>query len=108
MKRPLFAMLCGLSVLSLADSAWAGGDPVAGKAASVICAGCHGANGEGRPAAAGLPAYPRLAGQIEGYLVQAIGDYNNGVRTNPLMGAMVKSLQPQDVANVAAYYAALK
>lgn len=110
MKRPLFAMLAGLSALTLAANAWAGGDPVAGKAAAVICAGCHGVNGEGRPAmaAAGLPAYPRLAGQIEDYLVQTIGDYKNGVRTNVLMGAMAKSVQPQDVKNIAAYYAALK
>lgn len=108
MKRPLFAILCGLSALSLAGNAWAAGDPIAGKAAAVICAGCHGANGEGRAAAAGLPAYPRLAGQIEGYLIQTMGDYNSGVRTNPLMGAMAKSLRPQDIPNVAAYYAALK
>jgi len=79
------------------------GDAAAGKSKSEACAGCHGNAG----VSLGL-AGPTLAGQDEGYLVEALMAYKTGKRNNALMKAMVASLSDGDIANVAAYYAGLK
>lgn len=84
------------------------GDAAAGKAKAPLCAGCHGVNGEGKPAANGQPAFPALAGQIEDYLVKSVKDYRSDARVDPLMGAIAKGLSDEDIANLAAYYASLK
>jgi cytochrome c553 len=79
------------------------GNAAAGKSKSEACAGCHGNAG----VSLGL-AGPTLAGQDEGYLVEALTAYKTGRRNNALMKAMVASLSDGDIANVAAYYAGLK
>ncbi|HUX73351.1 MAG TPA: c-type cytochrome [Steroidobacteraceae bacterium] len=69
------------------------------------CAACHGANGLG-VAAPLLPKPPILAGQHEDYLVQALTQYRDGRRNNPIMMGMAKSLaSAADVRIVAAYFA---
>ncbi len=77
----------------------AAGDAVAGKAKSVMCAGCH-----GREGISVSPRYPNLAFQREAYLAKAINDYRSGVREEPMMLLMVGALTDEDVANLAAYY----
>ena len=76
------------------------GNATAGKAKSTTCVACHGADGNGN-----IPLYPRLAGQYEDYLRKALQNYQSGARTNPIMGGMAKPLSPQDIADLAAYYA---
>ncbi len=76
------------------------GDATAGKAKSVTCAACHGADGNGN-----ISLYPRLAGQHQDYLRKALGDYQSGARKNPIMGGMAKPLSSQDVADLASYFA---
>ena len=51
------------------------GDPSAGKAASALCAGCHGEQG-----VSVNPAWPSLAGQDAQYLAGAIKAYKDGSR----------------------------
>jgi len=101
MKR----VILGAAVLVLFGTigiAQAAGDATAGKAKSTSCAGCHGANGEGKG------SYPALAGKSEAELAQALHDYKSGKRSNPIMKSFANQLSDQDIANVAAYYASLK
>jgi cytochrome c553 len=101
MKRTLLTL--GIVALSLhAGAVLAAGDAQAGKAKAASCAGCHGANGEGKD------PYPKLAGKSEDEIVKALKEYKAGTRTNAVMKALVKPLSDQDMANLGAYYASLK
>ena len=86
--------------LLFASSAMAG-DVAAGKAKSAICAACHGANGISMN-----PMWPNLAGQQELYLAKQIKAFRDGTRTDATMAPMVAALTDDDIANLAAYYAA--
>ena len=79
------------------------GDAAAGKAKSMTCAGCHGANG-----ISNNPMWPNLAGQKQAYLASALQMYRDGRRKNAMMSAMAKNLTDADIANLAAYYSGLK
>jgi hypothetical protein len=75
-----------------------------GKAkAEQVCSACHGKDGN-TPVD---PSYPRLAGQHEDYLRQALTDYRSESRKNAIMAAQAKALTKQEVRDVAAYYASL-
>lgn len=79
------------------------GDPVAGKEKSVVCAGCHGADGQA------IGVYnPNLAGQQEIYIVVQLQNFRSGKRISEMMLPMSKILNDQEIANLAAYYAGLK
>jgi len=79
------------------------GDPVAGKAKAMSCAGCHGVNGISNNG-----MWPNLAGQKEAYLASQLQMFKDGRRNNAMMSAMSKGLSDADIANLAAYYAGLK
>ena len=79
------------------------GDPVAGKAKSMSCAGCHGMNGISNNG-----MWPNLAGQKAPYLVSQLKMFRDGKRDNPMMTAMAQGLSDTDIENIAAYYASLK
>lgn len=89
-----------LLALGLALPAAAGGDPARGKQKAEVCAACHGADGNS-PA----PAFPRINGQHEDYLVQALKDYKAGKRKNPIMAAQVENLSREDMRDLAAWFA---
>ena len=76
------------------------GIPSTGKDQSVACSACHGEDGNSAD-----PNFPRLAGQYQSYLIKAIQDYQNGKRTNPIMGGMAQTLSEQDIENITAFYA---
>jgi cytochrome c553 len=79
-------------------------DPQAGKEkATTICAACHGPEGVGI-----APTFPNLAGQHAGYIAAQLAAFKAGKRQDPSMTAMVAPLSDQDMANLAAYYAAQK
>lgn len=86
-------------VLALASPAM-GGDAVRGKEISSTCAACHGADGN-----SATVEFPRLAGQHEDYLRQALSDYKAGKRRNPIMAAQVENLSKRDIADLAAWFA---
>ena len=79
------------------------GDPAAGKAKSMTCAGCHGINGISNNG-----MWPNLPGQKEPYLVSQLQQFRAGERKNAMMTAMAKGLSDADIANLAAYYSSLK
>jgi cytochrome c553 len=67
------------------------------------CVNCHGPGGKGE-----LPVYPYLAGQHASYLVNALGQWKSGQRSNDPSGqmqAIASRLSAADIAAVAAYYA---
>ena len=75
------------------------GDAEAGKAKSAPCAACHGADGNSVN-----PEWPKLAGQGAPYLVDQLGLFKDGTRSNPLMAPQAAALSEQDMHDIAAYY----
>lgn len=71
-----------------------------GKALAGDCARCHGDDGN-----ATTPGMPSLAGQQPHYLVIAIHEYLNGVRTTDPMHSLLRRLNKLDVESVALYFA---
>jgi cytochrome c553 len=67
------------------------------------CDRCHGVNGNSTD-----PRIPALAGQRAGYLEKVLDAYRTGARRSPEMAAMSEVLSPNDVRNLAAYYARQK
>ena len=91
-----------LALLALAGAARATGSVAAGKARAPMCAACHGLDGRSQ-----MPEAPNLAGQVEGYLGAQLMAFKSGERHNEQMAIIVKALSPQDVEDLAAYYASL-
>ena len=93
--------LVALSVLCFMVPAAGAADVDAGKArAAAVCAACHGANG-----VSVADAIPNLAGQKPAYLEAQLRALKDGSRKNPVMNAIASQLSPDDIANVAAYFA---
>jgi cytochrome c553 len=86
-------------VLGCASGAMAG-DAAAGKAKTLICSACHGADGNSAAA-----TFPKLAGQNEKYLIKQMMDIKNGARPVPTMAGQLDSMSDEDIANIAAFYA---
>jgi cytochrome c553 len=105
-KVNVAAIMLGAGVMVVGTSLAADPDVDAGKAKFTLCAGCHG--GDGRSGA--LPEYPKIAGQNEKYLVNALKAYKSGRRTGTyaaLMAATANNLSDSDIENLAAYLASL-
>ena len=96
--KQLFLAIMLASAFNMQASA--GGDPVAGKEKSAVCAGCHGVDGN-----SSIGANPRLAGQYESYLYHALKEYKEGRRESLLMAGMVANLTDQDMKDLAAWFA---
>jgi cytochrome c553 len=62
------------------------------------CAQCH---------AQSSGVFPRIVGLSSYYLDKQMHDFASGVRTNPIMTPIAKGLSPEEVADVAAYYASV-
>jgi cytochrome c553 len=88
-------------VTTLASTAQAA-DIDAGRAkAQTVCAACHGAAG----VSVG-DAIPNLAAQRPAYIEGQLKALKDGTRKNPVMNAIASQLSADDMANVAAFYAA--
>ena len=72
-----------------------------GRSLAYTCMGCHGIP-EYRNA---YPAYrvPKIGGQSEEYLTNALNEYKRGTRRHPTMEAQAKSFSDEDIANLAAF-----
>ena len=100
--------LLGLAVataLIAATSAHAEGDKAAGRKLIYTCAGCHGVPGYSNA----YPQYPvpKIAGQNEQYIINALHGYKSGDRKHPTMDAQGQSLSDTDIQNIAAYLSSL-
>jgi cytochrome c553 len=82
------------------------GDAKRGHELTFTCKGCHGVTGYKNA----YPNYhvPRIAGQHEQYLINALTGYREGTRKHPTMQAQAQSFSAQDIADIAAYLASLK
>ena len=89
-----------------AAPAAAKGNAARGRELVFTCKGCHGVTGYKNA----YPNYhvPRIAGQNEQYLVNALTGYRQGTRKHPTMQAQAQSFTEQDIADIAAYLASLK
>jgi cytochrome c553 len=106
MRRFLPALTGAALALSLLAPAHAAGNAEDGAVLAFTCSGCHGI-AEYRNA---YPSYhvPKIAGQNEAYLVNALKAYKSGDRRHPTMTAQASSFSDQDIADLAAYFAARK
>ena len=75
------------------------GDAEAGAGKVVMCAACHGADGNSL-----APTFPKLAGLGAPYLNKQMRDIRSGLRPVALMAGQVDNLSDQDLADIAAYY----
>ena len=89
-----------------APAAPSAGDATRGKGLTYTCRGCHGLTGYKNA----YPSYrvPKLGGQSETYLNNALKEYRGGKRKHPTMQAQAESFSEQDIADIAAYLSSLK
>lgn len=82
------------------------GDATRGKGLTYTCRGCHGVTGYKNA----YPSYhvPKLGGQSETYLNNALKEYREGKRKHPTMQAQAESFSEQDIADIAAYLSSIK
>lgn len=73
------------------------------KQGTPACQSCHSADGGGM-ATGGIP---RLAGLSETYLERQLMNFRSGKRKSPIMQPIAASLSEKEVAQLAAYFAAL-
>jgi cytochrome c553 len=73
-----------------------------GREKASVCAACHGQQG-----VSNAGNWPSLAGQHRDYLENVLGQYKSGARKDPVMAGQVMNLTDDDIADLAAYFAAL-
>ena len=79
-------------------------DLAKGQAAAMLCAACHGGDGN-----SAIAINPSLAGQHSQYITKQLMNFKSGERNNAVMKGMVATLATDDdMKNVAAYFAAQK
>jgi cytochrome c553 len=83
------------------------GDAKAAHKKVQMCEGCHGIPGY-RTAYPDVYSVPKLGGQQAAYLMRAMQAYQSGERTHPSMRGIAAGLSEQDMADIAAYYGAVK
>lgn len=98
MKILVKTLLVLLATVSVAHAA---GDAAAGKDKVMMCSACHGADGNSM-----VGTFPKLAGQGEKYLLKQLKDVQGGARQIVAMTGMLDNMTEQDLADIAAYYAA--
>ncbi|MBX9810030.1 MAG: cytochrome c [Burkholderiales bacterium] len=104
--HPALGMMLAAALITAAGGLHAAsGDPVAGKQKTSMCAGCHGIGGY-KTAFPEVYSVPKLGGQHASYIVKALQAYKSGERSHPSMRAIAAGLSDQDMADLAAYYAA--
>ena len=97
MKKTMIGLILLLSVSGPAVA----GDATAGQALTAVCTACHGADGNST-----VPTFARLAGQNERYLIKQMQDIKSGARPVPTMAGQLDPLTDEQIADIAAYYAA--
>ena len=102
-RRRGLALLAATAMLAVAQGAHAQtGNAKLGAQKAISCQACHGLDGLAK-----LPDAPHLAGQNPVYFVKAMKDYQTGARKDERMSVAVKGLKPDDLEDLAAFYAGL-
>ncbi|MYB35039.1 MAG: cytochrome c [Gammaproteobacteria bacterium] len=76
------------------------GDIESGRTKSAVCVACHGVDGNSP-----VNQFPKIAGQVPGYVADQLQAYKTGARENAVMLGFVGALSEQDMADLDAYYA---
>lgn len=79
------------------------GNPVAGKAKSQLCQGCHGVVGLSVE-----DLIPNLAGQYAVYLTKQVHNYQTFERKHQIMNAMAQTTSEEELLDISAYFASQK
>ncbi|MFT5276824.1 MAG: cytochrome c553 [Glaciecola sp.] len=92
--------------LGMSTAVFAKGDAEAGKAKSLTCSACHGADGN-----SAIPMNPKIAGQHPNYLAKQLTEFRLASRTggkegrnNAVMNGMSAALSDEDIADLSAYF----
>jgi cytochrome c553 len=101
--RMIAALPLALALLAPAGNALAAGDAAAGKEKAQQCAVCHGIDGLAK-----RPDAPHLAGESDLYLSKQLRAFRSGERQNEMMSIIAEALSDQDIADLAAWYSAIK
>lgn len=70
---------------------------------TAVCVACHAQDGNSV-----ISLNPKLAGQHPAYLEKQLADFKSGKRANPVMSGIAAALSPEDMQNLAAYFASQK
>lgn len=100
-RHLLTPALLGCSLLFATTVLAQEGDAAAGEGKASVCAACHGIDGN-----SSVPTWPNLAGQHADYLARQVMLIRDGARNVPEMTGIAAGLSDQDIADLAAYYAA--
>ena len=98
-------LLLSAAVPTLAQQPVSAGDPKEAHKKIAMCEGCHGIPGY-KTAYPQVYRVPMLGGQQEAYISSALHAYKARQRSHPSMRGIAASLSDQDIADLAAYYAA--
>jgi cytochrome c553 len=97
------AVVWALAFIWLAPTSTLAGDPLSGKVKARACIPCHGKDGLSK-----RPDTPNIAGQNPFYMDQQLKKYRSGERPDPAMNVVASSLSDEEIADLVAYYAAIK
>jgi Cytochrome c553 len=99
--RSIAILAAGLAAVPVLAHA---ADIKAGRAVAVAkCQTCHGLNG-----IATIAEAPNLAGESEIYLQAQLQAFRSGKRQQEMMSIVAKDLTDEEIANLAAWYAAIR
>lgn len=98
-----FALFAGLSLHPPWSHASPPGDKTAGAQKAAVCFGCHGRDGNSTS-----PDYPKLAGQLYGYILKETLDFKSGARKDAIMSGVIQIIpEVHDLQDIAAYFSSL-
>lgn len=100
----LHALAVAAALIAAAPRA-AAQDAKEGEKKAAMCIGCHGIPGY-QASFPEVHRVPLIAAQTAPYIAASLAAYKKGDRKHPTMRAIAESLSDQDIADVAAYYAA--
>ncbi len=102
-KTILLATFAGVALSMGSAHGYEEGDPAKGRQLANTCMGCHGIEG----ARNAYPSYrvPRIGGQNEQYLFNALKAYRDTGREHPTMRAQAAPMTDEEMRNLAAFFA---
>jgi cytochrome c553 len=99
MKKLWLTVVLAFGVSAHGANVMPEGNAANGKAQTMMCSACHGADGN-----SAAPTFPKLAGQGAKYLYKQMVDNRDGARVIPSMMGLLTNKSNQELADIAAYY----
>jgi cytochrome c553 len=102
---PVIVALLALTLVPVARAQAPAGDAAAGEKKNALCVGCHAIQGY-QASFPEIHKVPMIAGQNAAFIVASLKAYKKGERKHPTMRGVAETLTEQDMADLAAFYAA--